>query len=79
MFKMKSSAINYLHSFVEQVVQSCLLDIYTMAIGGWEQDMRRAADDSLQTLQVNWHLGFTSFGGPPVHFKIVSQAMPISI
>ncbi|VTO92987.1 unnamed protein product [Fusarium graminearum] len=41
-----------------------------MAIGGWEQDMRRAADDSLQTLQVNWHLGFTSFGGPPVHFKI---------
>lgn len=50
-----------------------------MAIGGWEQDMRRAADDSLQTLQVNWHLGFTSFGGPPVHFKIVSQAMPISI
>ncbi len=19
----------------------------------------------------NWHLGFTSFGGPPVHFKIV--------
>jgi chromate transport protein ChrA len=41
-----------------------------MAIGGWEHTMRRAADDSLQTLKVNWHLGFTSFGGPPVHFKI---------
>ncbi|KAJ5573155.1 hypothetical protein N7450_010139 [Penicillium hetheringtonii] len=21
-------------------------------------------------LQVNWHIGFTAFGGPPVHFKI---------
>lgn len=21
-----------------------------------------------------WHMGFTSFGGPPVHFKIVSPA-----
>lgn len=20
-----------------------------------------------------WHMGFTSFGGPPVHFKIVSS------
>lgn len=23
------------------------------------------------TLEKNWYLGFTSFGGPPVHFKIV--------
>jgi len=23
-------------------------------------------------LRVNWLLGFTAFGGPPVHFKIVS-------
>jgi hypothetical protein len=22
----------------------------------------------------NWHLGFTAFGGPPVHFQIVSHA-----
>ncbi len=22
------------------------------------------------TIRHNWHLGFTSFGGPPVHFKI---------
>uniref|UniRef100_A0A4E9DT45 FAD dependent oxidoreductase domain-containing protein n=1 Tax=Gibberella zeae TaxID=5518 RepID=A0A4E9DT45_GIBZA len=49
-----------------------------MAIGGWEQDMRRAADDSLQTLQVNWHLGFTSFGGPPVHFKIYQELFSVS-
>jgi hypothetical protein len=24
------------------------------------------------TIRENWYLGFTSFGGPPVHFKIVS-------
>jgi hypothetical protein len=24
------------------------------------------------TVRQNWYLGFTSFGGPPVHFKIVS-------
>ncbi|KAF5021626.1 hypothetical protein F66182_6326 [Fusarium sp. NRRL 66182] len=41
-----------------------------MAIGGWEHALRRAADRSLETLRVNWHLGFTCFGGPPVHFKI---------
>ena len=23
-------------------------------------------------LEANWDLGFTAFGGPPVHFKIVS-------
>ncbi|KAF4969813.1 hypothetical protein FSARC_3038 [Fusarium sarcochroum] len=41
-----------------------------MAVGGWENALRRAADRGLQTLRVNWHLGFTAFGGPPVHFKI---------
>lgn len=25
------------------------------------------------TVRENWYLGFTSFGGPPVHFKIVSR------
>jgi len=24
-------------------------------------------------LEANWDLGFTAFGGPPVHFKIVSR------
>lgn len=43
-----------------------------MVVGGWENSLRRAADRGLQTLKVNWHLGFTAFGGPPVHFKIVS-------
>lgn len=25
------------------------------------------------TAKDNWHLGVTSFGGPPVHFKIVRE------
>ncbi|KAF4992159.1 hypothetical protein FGRMN_7365 [Fusarium graminum] len=41
-----------------------------MVVGGWEYAMHRAADRALDTFKVNWHLGFTAFGGPPVHFKI---------
>jgi hypothetical protein len=26
-----------------------------------------------KVVQVNWHLGVTAFGGPPVHFRIVSD------
>lgn len=26
------------------------------------------------TLEKNWYLGFTSFGGPSVHFKIVCRS-----
>jgi hypothetical protein len=26
------------------------------------------------TIRHTWYLGFTSFGGPPVHFKIVRLA-----
>lgn len=25
------------------------------------------------TVKANWYLGFYAFGGPPVHFKIVSE------
>jgi hypothetical protein len=24
-----------------------------------------------KVIRVNWHLGVTAFGGPPVHFRIV--------
>lgn len=27
-------------------------------------------DKALDILRVNWHLGFTAFGSPPVHFQI---------
>ena len=27
--------------------------------------------DMMEVLSMNWHLGFTAFGGPPFHFQIV--------
>jgi hypothetical protein len=27
-----------------------------------------------EMIQVNWHLGFTSYGGPAVNFQLVSSA-----
>lgn len=58
-------------TFLLHLVISAIECLRNMAIGGLEHSLRRVADNSLQTLKVNWHLGFTSFGGPPVHFKIV--------
>lgn len=31
------------------------------------------------TISNNYYLGFTSFGGPPVHFKIVSDSFVFTI
>lgn len=42
-----------------------------MAIYSWQDALLPAAGRAWEVLKVNWHLGFTSFGGPPVHFKIV--------
>ena len=33
---------------------------------------RAVALRAWKVLRNNWHLGVTAFGGPPVHFKIVS-------
>ncbi|ERS97561.1 hypothetical protein HMPREF1624_05732 [Sporothrix schenckii ATCC 58251] len=43
-----------------------------MAIRTWQSRMPRGlSPEALRDfLRVNWHLGFTSFGGPPAHFKI---------
>jgi hypothetical protein len=41
---------------------------------GWHLDNIR--DQLWNTLRENWYLGFTSFGGPPTHFKIVSHKYP---
>jgi hypothetical protein len=30
-------------------------------------------DRTKDVFSKNWHLGFTAFGGPPVHFQIVSM------
>ncbi|KFA67652.1 hypothetical protein S40285_04956 [Stachybotrys chlorohalonatus IBT 40285] len=36
-------------------------------------DFSRAGRHVWSTLKMNWHLGFTAFGGPPVHFKIFHE------
>ncbi|KIH89949.1 hypothetical protein SPBR_00429 [Sporothrix brasiliensis 5110] len=43
-----------------------------MAIRTWQSRMPRGLSPEAlrEFLRVNWHLGFTSFGGPPAHFKI---------
>ncbi|KAI1805197.1 chromate transporter-domain-containing protein [Daldinia bambusicola] len=41
-----------------------------MTSNSWEETGWRIARRTWKTLKVNWHLGFTSFGGPPVHFRI---------
>ncbi|KAH7201456.1 chromate transporter-domain-containing protein [Fusarium oxysporum] len=41
-----------------------------MVVNNWEYTARRVGRRTWETIQVNWHLGFTAFGGPPVHFKI---------
>ncbi|OKP14837.1 hypothetical protein PENSUB_5901 [Penicillium subrubescens] len=50
-----------------------------MISNGWNVSAREAGLHIWKILQVNWHLGFTAFGGPPVHFKIelfsISQAL----
>jgi hypothetical protein len=38
----------------------------------WEAKLAQIGDKALKnTVRRNWHMGVTSFGGPPVHFKIV--------
>lgn len=49
-----------------------------MGVGIWERAVSAVRPDKLgahlwHMFRYNWHLGFTSFGGPAVHFKIVSQ------
>ncbi|KAI1470853.1 chromate transporter-domain-containing protein [Daldinia caldariorum] len=41
-----------------------------MISNSWEEAGWTVARRAWKTLKVNWHLGFTSFGGPPVHFRI---------
>ncbi|KAH8881270.1 hypothetical protein GQ53DRAFT_518390 [Thozetella sp. PMI_491] len=42
-----------------------------MGISTWENIASRYGYRAIQILQAEWHLGFTAFGGPPVHFKIL--------
>lgn len=38
-----------------------------------------AARRAWKVLRANWHLGVTAFGGPPVHFRIVSYLPPLHV
>jgi len=37
----------------------------------WASSIQVESFDIMEVVSVNWHLGFTAFGGPPVHFQIV--------
>ncbi|KAH8748454.1 chromate ion transporter [Diaporthe sp. PMI_573] len=51
-----------------------------MAITGrWGGAMERARKRVWNTVRENWYLGFTSFGGPPVHFKIFHDKFTIKL
>ncbi|KAH6606694.1 chromate transporter [Trichoderma cornu-damae] len=41
-----------------------------MGVSSWEYALRRYNHRAAEILAAEWHLGFTAFGGPPVHFKI---------
>ncbi|KAH8205131.1 hypothetical protein TruAng_000696 [Truncatella angustata] len=41
-----------------------------MVVASWEHTARANARHAAEALRGNWQLGFTAFGGPPVHFKI---------
>ena len=45
-----------------------------MAIRKWPPG--QLATQLWEVVEQGWYLGFTSFGGPPVHFKIVSTWTP---
>ncbi|CAM1507476.1 Fc.00g071170.m01.CDS01 [Cosmosporella sp. VM-42] len=41
--------------------------------------MDRARTAAWNTVKENWHSGFTSFGGPPVHFKIFHDKFTVKL
>ncbi|PTB66448.1 hypothetical protein BBK36DRAFT_1201160 [Trichoderma citrinoviride] len=42
-----------------------------MGVSSWEYTIDRYGQRAAEILAAEWHLGFTAFGGPPVHFKIL--------
>lgn len=46
-----------------------------MAIASSKWNPDRVAKQLWEVVKQGWYLGFTSFGGPPVHFKIVSLSL----
>jgi hypothetical protein len=42
-----------------------------MAISSWKLAQNETVKRLWEVVEQGWYLGFTAFGGPPVHFKIV--------
>ena len=47
------------------------MGLATREYGGLPRLARGMGQRAWKVLRVNWHLGVTAFGGPPVHFRIV--------
>ena len=43
----------------------------TLTESGTGLMFKKLRDQAHDVVLANWHLGFTAFGGPPVHFQIV--------
>ncbi|KAL7911167.1 chromate transporter domain-containing protein [Trichoderma velutinum] len=41
-----------------------------MGVSSWEYTINQYGQRAVELLAAEWYLGFTAFGGPPVHFKI---------
>ncbi|KAK1509340.1 chromate transport protein ChrA [Colletotrichum costaricense] len=44
----------------------------------WQHSLREKTACVARVFKINWHLGLTAFGGPPVHFKIYQELFSIS-
>ncbi|PQE19054.1 hypothetical protein CJF32_00010442 [Rutstroemia sp. NJR-2017a WRK4] len=54
-----------------------MMDLYSSALRRGADlmhiDLSKIRDQTIDTVAANWHLGFTAFGGPPVHFQILHK------
>lgn len=73
----KGSAVK--HLFYQNRTATTILNLNNKTFKGVERDMAirkwqpgQLATQLWEVVEQGWYLGFTSFGGPPVHFKIVS-------
>ena len=46
-------------------------------VNSMQVDTSAIWDQMEDVFSKNWYLGFTAFGGPPVHFQIVSHQFEI--
>ena len=52
--------------------------LWCRVVGG-AQAYSKLWDQARDVVYMNWHLGFTAFGGPPVHFQIVCASPSVCL